>query len=165
LGILNQIVVHKGLLEGLSKWRIFAQIMSSRTASQDVIPDRLSACNPAPSQDVIPDYLSACHPGLDPGSMLHNRHLQRATPPSGSRVFARDDKKGRPLKMSSLTTSQDVIPDLIRDPWCTPGICKGPHRPVDPGSSPGMTKRVFARDDKKRSPDQGLPNPYRANTA
>ncbi len=134
---------------GVSKWRIFAQIMSSRTASQDVIPY----------------HLSKCHPGLDPGSMAHNRHLQRAAPPSGSRVFARDDKKSQPLKMSSRTTSQPVIPDLIRDPWCTTGICKGPHRPVDPGSSPGMTKRVFARDDKKRSPNQGLPNPYRANTA
>ncbi len=34
-----------------------------------------------------------------------------------------------------------VIPDLIRDPWRSAGVCKGLRCTMDPGSSPGMTKQ------------------------
>jgi hypothetical protein len=35
-----------------------------------------------------------CHPGLEPGSRMHSRSLQKAALNAGSRVCARDDKEG-----------------------------------------------------------------------
>jgi hypothetical protein len=35
-----------------------------------------------------------CHPGLEPGSRMRSRSLQKAILNAGSRFFARDDKEG-----------------------------------------------------------------------
>jgi hypothetical protein len=43
-----------------------------------------------------------------------------------------------------------VIPDLIRDPFRAADVCKGHRCTLDPGSSPGMTRRIVRQGCEKQ---------------
>jgi hypothetical protein len=73
---------------------MLAAVFQAFTRS-NFVPQRLISGFQAPDAPVChPKLAFICHPGRDPGSMAHNRRLQRASLHTGSRVFARDDKTG-----------------------------------------------------------------------
>jgi hypothetical protein len=58
-------------------------------AQQQPKLDRLFYCF-----DTVKFEFFLCHPGLEPGSRMQSRSLQKAVVNAGPRVFARDDKEG-----------------------------------------------------------------------
>jgi hypothetical protein len=56
-------------------------------------------CHPKLAFICHPRRAFICHPGRDPGSMAHKGRLQMASPHTGSRLFARDDKRNQYFKL------------------------------------------------------------------